>query len=951
MLPDGVPPAVPLDTLLQHALLILSACPLVPPSSGDAPPPTLRTTRTPPPVRIDGSRGPEVTAASLVETPSCLPPGSPTDGRSRRHQRSVGSDGDFPMVVYPHLPPHSVNTNSLPAFSAPLEPSYPGVMVKDSPFGAMLEAHLGMFQGGRVDDHVWSAFYERHYLALADLQRALKEMNIGIPKPIIHDVHDDRRAEGLLSQTNQQPTETHHHQLSSSPHEDNKLTATLAKSEVLPMTLPGYELERLTAPNTDRAEKISKDDAKETPEKEGMNTGADKACAVTKSEEPALIDAAQAKEAHQNHDASAATSEKDTSILEQRAAAEASVVASAVTASIGAALLKSALRSSSASIRRATFGNKKSVRFDAGALEKVCLFTRTCMPSDIPKSPHYCVEDQKVDLAPVEYMLQNQLHPKNIPPIAPFHISGKQLQAESVQLAQPSNTLLIGFVQVKNLAFRKQVFVRYSTNNWETFSEVPALYRGPAIEVVAGCFGGIRGCGIDRFMFEIDLAAMFNDLEPPPYPTPVNNCLGMTSPKSQLQFAVRYEVNGDTYWDNNDGKNYQVELCRTFVPKPVCRVKPVVGPRVCIPIPRIELEEEKQEVGPLVSEEHGVYKNARLALDEVGTVQKRSVSLRKRPSSFTCTNFSESPPKDTTLPEVCTATKTTTTDGIDGTNGTNNNETVKRDDAQATRYGSHRYNGRYDFERSLDPQRYNPKPPLSTEALAALAMKNLKHAKSNGAIPPHMQTSMPMINMINGTSPTSNTQPSPFTASATDLPVSALSVPRTNPIAIPMNRSTSVTSMYPSTMLTPPLTSSPILSGPQPGNLLNDINGNNVTATNTQRTRTPSVENMATPTVSPNSRSNTLVSPHVYGYPYTASVSPVPSPPMQRSLYASHSHVPDAFVLRFGGSTNSPVQSPSLSRAHGGNGSNGAVAANAGGASPSSSPMSAVTAFVATTRA
>lgn len=25
-----------------------------------------------------------------------------------------------------------------------------------------------------------------------------------------------------------------------------------------------------------------------------------------------------------------------------------------------------------------------------------------------------------------------------------------------------------------------------------------------------------------------------------------------------IQFAIKYEVNGNTYWDNNDGNNYKV---------------------------------------------------------------------------------------------------------------------------------------------------------------------------------------------------------------------------------------------------------------------------------------------------------------------------------------------------------------------------------------------------------
>ncbi|KAI1233499.1 hypothetical protein IHE44_0004680 [Lamprotornis superbus] len=63
---------------------------------------------------------------------------------------------------------------------------------------------------------------------------------------------------------------------------------------------------------------------------------------------------------------------------------------------------------------------------------------------------------------------------------------------------------LSGTIQVRNVAFEKQVSVRYTFNQWESIHELSTL----------------------------------------------------------LQFAARYQVNGQEYWDNNRGKNYTLR-CRT----------------------------------------------------------------------------------------------------------------------------------------------------------------------------------------------------------------------------------------------------------------------------------------------------------------------------------------------------------------------------------------------------
>jgi len=81
-----------------------------------------------------------------------------------------------------------------------------------------------------------------------------------------------------------------------------------------------------------------------------------------------------------------------------------------------------------------------------------------------------------------------------------------------------------GQIVLKNLAFNKEVVVRYSIDDWATYSETSAGYT---------------------YSMENDLEVWtFNQAAPA---------------GSTVKFAIRYTVNGITYWDNNFGVNYTVQ--------------------------------------------------------------------------------------------------------------------------------------------------------------------------------------------------------------------------------------------------------------------------------------------------------------------------------------------------------------------------------------------------------
>lgn len=108
--------------------------------------------------------------------------------------------------------------------------------------------------------------------------------------------------------------------------------------------------------------------------------------------------------------------------------------------------------------------------------------------------------------------------------------------------------LLIGHVAVGNLAFEKNVTVRYSLDNWLTINEIPTKYNEDAPDI-------LKRHNYDRFVFDIPLEQLFNSfyLE-----------LSILFPPNErtYEFCLKYGAKGKEFWDNNRSKNYLVTLSR-----------------------------------------------------------------------------------------------------------------------------------------------------------------------------------------------------------------------------------------------------------------------------------------------------------------------------------------------------------------------------------------------------
>ncbi|VDL68116.1 unnamed protein product, partial [Nippostrongylus brasiliensis] len=86
-----------------------------------------------------------------------------------------------------------------------------------------------------------------------------------------------------------------------------------------------------------------------------------------------------------------------------------------------------------------------------------------------------------------------------------------------------------GQINVANIAFSKQVAIRYTTNDWASYDEVAASYGH-------NIFGADN---VDAFVFSMILPSDMKE--------------------GRCQFCVRFSVQGGEYWDNNLGANYIVD--------------------------------------------------------------------------------------------------------------------------------------------------------------------------------------------------------------------------------------------------------------------------------------------------------------------------------------------------------------------------------------------------------
>ncbi|GAA5802644.1 hypothetical protein HPULCUR_008117 [Helicostylum pulchrum] len=97
-----------------------------------------------------------------------------------------------------------------------------------------------------------------------------------------------------------------------------------------------------------------------------------------------------------------------------------------------------------------------------------------------------------------------------------------------------ARSVIKGCVLVHNVAFKKSVMVRMSFNHWQTWIDVEATYKESLNDA------------LDRFSFELVTP---NHL----------SYLNLINTSSSCSMAIRYQVNGQEYWDNNNQCDFNVQ--------------------------------------------------------------------------------------------------------------------------------------------------------------------------------------------------------------------------------------------------------------------------------------------------------------------------------------------------------------------------------------------------------
>ncbi|NXF10861.1 PPR3A phosphatase, partial [Smithornis capensis] len=119
----------------------------------------------------------------------------------------------------------------------------------------------------------------------------------------------------------------------------------------------------------------------------------------------------------------------------------------------------------------------------------------------------------------------------------------QKVMLESI-LFVPGITCMNGIVRVLNISFEKQVYVRFTLNNWLSYYDILADFMPNSCDNET-----------DQFCFKITLV--------PPY----------QKDGVKVEFCIRYETSVGTFWANNDDKNYTL-ICHKKETVPKVDTKP-----------------------------------------------------------------------------------------------------------------------------------------------------------------------------------------------------------------------------------------------------------------------------------------------------------------------------------------------------------------------------------------
>lgn len=130
--------------------------------------------------------------------------------------------------------------------------------------------------------------------------------------------------------------------------------------------------------------------------------------------------------------------------------------------------------------------------------------------------------DEENTNTPPKYFIESTDVLKN-----PQRIMSSPVYLQLIKLNEAANTL-VGEILAKNIAFEKSLLLKLTFNHWTS-------------NLTINLVSYVKSFGnSDLFKFEVPLMGLSKYLK--------------------LELVVRYDVAGQTYWDNNDNKNYHITL-------------------------------------------------------------------------------------------------------------------------------------------------------------------------------------------------------------------------------------------------------------------------------------------------------------------------------------------------------------------------------------------------------
>ncbi|KAG2211250.1 hypothetical protein INT47_006370 [Mucor saturninus] len=201
-------------------------------------------------------------------------------------------------------------------------------------------------------------------------------------------------------------------------------------------------------------------------------------------------------------------------------------------------LLKSSLRTPrSASAPCSPTTGLKSVHFNKNNLEDICLFRKAQTPlaisqknifwgtdddEDSSSSSSSSSEDEQAPLKSLVFVNW----PTRLSDIIDKKTKNIRIEKNAIRLI---DDVIVGKIQVRNIDYHKTVTIRYTFDFWETIDNIGANYNQQDDH---------KNNTYDVFSFKINV--------------PTN--------ATTMYFAVNYKVGATEYWDNNDGRNYEIQI-------------------------------------------------------------------------------------------------------------------------------------------------------------------------------------------------------------------------------------------------------------------------------------------------------------------------------------------------------------------------------------------------------